>query len=301
MSIIVTLLILILVVLIILYIRLGKSLANITVQLKQINSIDTNSKILLSSQDKKIRKLTVEINKTLVEKRNTEAKYKKMDMELRQAIANISHDLRTPLTSIIGYIQLMEEEDIPAEERKKYSNIVKSRADALQRLITSFYDLSRLEAKEYKFDLKAINLTNIMYDITASFYNDFVSKGIEPVINMGETDKALIVIGDENAVRRVISNLVQNMIKYGEKNVYISSRQENRCIISEFRNSTTMLKEEDVKHLFERFFTGDRARSDNSTGLGLAITKQLLDQMGHSISAEIVEGELKIIIKWKIV
>lgn len=281
-----------------LYVLLHKEIKSITCQLNKINSIKTNSKILLSLRDKNLEKLALEINKTLEEKRKTETEYKKIDLELRQAIANMSHDLRTPLTSIMGYIQLIEDDSLSIDEKKEYMNIVKNRTKSLQTLITSFYDLSRLDAKEYKFEFKSLNLPNILCDIIASFYNDFINKGIEPAIDIDQ--KAAMVIADENAVRRVFSNLIQNMIKYGEKSVFISLKQQDNFIVIVFKNDAPNLNVEDASHLFERFFTVDRTRNGNNTGLGLAISKQLLEQMGHEISSELLDGKLIITIKFKL-
>lgn len=291
----ITILISMIIIFVTLYVLLRKEVKSITCQLNKINSIKTNSKVLLSLRNKNLEKLALEINKTLEEKRKTETEYKKIDLELRQAIANMSHDLRTPLTSIMGYIQLIEDESLPIDEKKEYMDIVKKRAKSLQTLITSFYELSRLEAKEYKFEFKSLSLSNILCDMIASFYNDFINKGIEPAIDIDE--KAAMIIADENAVRRVFSNLIQNMIKYGEKSVFISLKQQDKFIIIVFKNDAPNLSVEDASHLFERFFIVDRTRNGNNTGLGLAISKQLLEQMGHEISAELIEGKLSITIK----
>ncbi|WP_304519559.1 sensor histidine kinase [Clostridium tagluense] len=97
----------------------------------------------------------------------------------------------------------------------------------------------------------------------------------------------------------MFSNLIQNIIKYGEGYVVISLKRSNDCIVIIFQNAALNLRDEDAKHLFERFFTADRARTGKSIGIGLAITKQLVEQMGHEISVELVEGNLSIIIKWK--
>lgn len=281
-----------------LYLLMNKEIKNITSQLSSINSDeDTNAKILMISDNKLLGKLVIQINKVLEKEKRTQVEQKRMDKELRQAIANMAHDLRTPLTSIMGYIQLMGDPSIPKEEQEQYRVIVEKRAKSLQMLITSFYDLSRLEANEYNFEIKPINLTNILCEMVASFYDDFLKKGIEPIIDIDE--KPLIINGDENAIRRVFSNLIQNMIKYAESQVTISLRYDKNTIITEFRNDTANLKEEDAEHLFERFFTGDKARTGQSTGLGLAITKQLVEQMGHKIYSQIIEGELSIVIKWK--
>ncbi len=280
------------------YFLLRKESKNIASQLYEINRNRTNSKIKISSTDSGIGELALEINKMLEEKRKSEIDHKRMDIELRQAIANMSHDLRTPLTSIMGYIQLMEDDSLSSEEKKEYVNIVKKRAEALQILISSFYDLSRLEAKEYKFELSSLNLANMLYDLMASFYKDFSNKKIEPNIDVDE--KVPLVIADENAVRRIFSNLIQNALKYGNDFVSISLKKYKDYVVTTFTNDAPDLSEEDSKHLFERFFTVDRTRTGASTGLGLAITKELVEQMGHTISAELNSGKLSITIKWRI-
>lgn len=295
---IIAVLIIVITIIVALYFSLRKSVKGVANSLKHINSTKTNSKILISSTDSLVRSLAVEINKSLEAKNSTEAEYKRMDRELRQAIANISHDLRTPLTSIMGYMQLIEDECLPLSERKEYIDIVKKRSKALQMLIGGFYDLSRLEAKEYKFELRTMNLYNVLSDTIASYYNDFVRSGIEPHIELEENIKLVII--DENAARRIFSNLIQNLLRYGRNDADITLRQKEGYISSVFSNEALSLKEEDVKHLFDRFFTGDRARSDKSTGLGLAITKQLVEQMGHKISAKLENGRLSIEIMWKI-
>lgn len=281
-----------------LYALLHKEIRNINNQLNTINKINTNSKVLLSSSNKQIKNLTLEINKTLEEKLKTDAKHKKMDLEIRQAIANISHDLRTPLTSIIGYIQLLEDNSLSENEKNQYINIIKKRSKSLQVLISSFYDLSRLEEKEYKFELQSVNLYDIMCDLIALSYNDFLSKKIEPNIDIDE--QIPLIIADENAVRRILSNLIQNMIKYSNKFIFISLKNNKDHILATFTNDAPNLSEDDVSHLFQRFFTADRTRSGKSTGLGLAITKELVEQMGHEIFAELSKDNLSIIIKWNL-
>lgn len=269
---------------------------NITNNLKEINETNTNKRIILSYPNRQLEGLAKEINRTIDQKQQTEIQYKNMDLELRQAIADISHDLRTPLTSIIGYIQLIKDENLALEERNQYTDIVLKRANSLKMLISGFFDLSRLEAGEFDFDLKSIHLSNILCELTASFYNDFINKGIEPVIDIDE--KAPQIVADENGVRRIFTNLIQNAIRHGDKFVAISLRQEGSCIITCFTNDSPHLIDEDVKHLFKRFFTGDRMRSGQHTGLGLAITKALVEQMGYSINAVLKDGRLSIIIKW---
>lgn len=287
-----------LVIFIALYLLFYREVRSISNQLYEINKSQKNTKILLSFSNRVIEKLASNINKALEEKQKSEIEYKRMDKELRQAIANMSHDLRTPLTSIMGYMQLIEDERTPEDDKKQYLDIVKKRGTSLQDLIESFYDMSRLEAREYKFDIKSIDLQSIMCDTIASFYNDFINKKIEPIIDIAEN--VPMIKADENAVKRIISNLIQNMLRYGNKYVHIYLKQEKDCIISVFENDAPNLTSEDMLYIFERFFTADRTRSGKSTGLGLAITKELVEQMGHSISAELQDGRVSLIIEWRL-
>jgi signal transduction histidine kinase len=296
-KIIIVILIIALSIFITLYFSFRSNIESIINSLKHIHSTETNSRLLISSTDKLIRRLALAMNESLEEKQKTEAEYKRMDLELRQAIANISHDLRTPLTSIMGYMQLIEDDNLTEAEKKQYIEVVKNRSKSLQLLVSGFYDLSRLEAKEYKFEFKTIYLYNIICDITASYYNDFLSSDIDAEINFEENTG--FIIGDENAVRRIFSNLIQNMLKYGERHASIELKQHSGYLSTTFQNEAPGLKEEDVSHLFERFFTGDKTRTGKSTGLGLAITKQLVEQMGHEISAKLIDGVISIEIKWK--
>lgn len=285
-----------LVVFITLYFMSLREIRSLSDQLEKINSSNSNSKMLISSSNKQIGALAENINNVLKEKKKIEIDYVRMDRELRQAIANMSHDLRTPLTSIMGYMQLIEDDRTPEGEKKQYVDIVKKRSSSLQRLIESFYEMSRLEAREYKFDLKPINLYSIMCDLIVSFYNDFTNKEIEPNIEIAENIP--MVLADENGVRRIFTNLIQNMLRYGNKYVHISLKQQHDSIVTIFENDAPGLTQEDIPHLFERFFTADRTRSGKSTGLGLAITKELVEQMGYSISARLSGGRLSVIIKW---
>ncbi|OPJ57901.1 sensor histidine kinase [Clostridium oryzae] len=281
-----------------LYLILQSSIKNLYLQLKNINSRETNASLLLSSSSKYLRKLTLEINKCIDKKSNTEMKYKKMDRELKDSIANISHDLRTPLTSIMGYIYLLDNPQTSEEEKVEYLNIIKSRTETLKSLISDFYDISRLESSDYSLELTSVNIENILSEILASYYNDFVTKCIEPYVRIDE--HAFMVLADESSVKRIFSNLIQNILRYGKSNVSITLKQYNGYILTTFANDAPNLDEDLASKIFERFFTVDSSRSDGSTGLGLAITKKLVETMGHTISSKFEEGVLSISVKWKI-
>lgn len=280
-----------------LYFLLKRSIRDFTSQLHEINKEETNAKVLVSYSDADMKDLALSINNTIDEKKKTEMEYKRVEMELRRAIANVSHDFRTPLTSISGYIQLIDDENTSEADKKQYIDVIRRRTKSLRMLIEGFYELSRLDSNECKFELKPVNLADVLCDITVSFYNDFVNKGIEPKLDIDE--KSGEVMGDENAVRRVFSNLIQNVLRYGKKNVFISLKRTEDLTVTVFENDAQDLTQEDASHLFERFFTADRVRNGQGTGLGLTIAKKLVENMGHKISLEFKDKKLSIIIYWK--
>lgn len=247
--------------------------------------------------DRNIDNLVVSIN-CLYEKE--QKRYKKVEHkeeELRRSIANLSHDLRTPLTSIMGYIQLVKNGELTDKDKEKYLDIVDRRTETLQNLITSFYELSVVESSEYDFDLKSINLSNLLCEAIALYYDEFVKNDIEPKIEVFENSNQ--IISDEKAVMRIFSNLINNMIKYGEGKVTIKLKEEEDNLVTEFRNYAPNLKEEQVEHIFERFFTADLTRSDKNTGLGLSITRALVEQLGNKIESKLTNGILTIKVTWK--
>ncbi|MDQ0151196.1 sensor histidine kinase [Eubacterium multiforme] len=275
----------------------NKQIESLAKKIKKINESNTNEIITISSPNKNIENLAFEINNILKSKRDMECKYKELDLELRQAIANISHDLRTPLTSIMGYIQLLKDENISKDDKKEYINIVEKRSYVLKNLISSFYDLSRLQASEYDLELEKVNLHDILCEIIAAFYNDIENKGLEPVVEIEESNS--LVLGDKIAINRIFTNLIQNILKYGKGRVKIVLKEEKDYIVTAFSNEENEIKEDEVNRIFERFFTGDRMRTGQNTGLGLAITKILVEEQGNKIFAEKKDNILTIKILWK--
>lgn len=261
------------------------------------NNLDEYVNIKTKSVDKDVENLVENINLIFDSKQKVVAEKKKKEEELRASISNMSHDLRTPLTSIIGYLQMIKSEKSSEADKKEYIDIVEKRTKSLQKLISSFYDLSRIEGNEYNFNYKKVNLSNVLCENIAVFYNDFINNNIEPVIEIEEGIKE--IISDEGAITRIFSNLIANMIKHGENYVKISLKQENNIIITEFTNKATGLTQENVDKLFNRFYTVDNSRSDRNTGLGLYITKILVEKLGYDITAKLENENLKIKIVWK--
>lgn len=261
------------------------------------NNLNDYVNIKTKFVDKDLEALVAEVNLIFDSKQKVVAEKNKREEELRASIANMSHDLRTPLTSIMGYLQMIRLENVSEDDKNEYMDILEKRTKSLQQLISSFYDLSRIEGNEYNFQYKKVNLSNILCENIAVFYNDFINNNIEPIIEIDENIKE--IISDEGAITRIFSNLIGNTIKHGENFVKITLKQNDNVIITEFINKATGLTEENVDKLFERFYTVDKSRSDRNTGLGLYITKVLVEKLGHNIYATLKDNNLVISIAWK--
>ncbi|WP_347711164.1 sensor histidine kinase [Clostridium perfringens] len=284
--------------LLIIFILKTKEINRLTLELKKLNRDGKIEKLRLSLPNKNIENLIVEINTLIDDKRKMENIYKEKDMELREAIANMSHDLRTPLTSIMGYVYLLNDDKLDKEERKEYLKIIEKRSLVLNDLITNFYGLSRIQADQYEIKFEPVNLELVLGEIIAAFYETLDYKFGEPEINIEEGLGP--VLGDKQALNRIFTNLIENIIKHGEGEVKISLKKKNKYIVMEFSNKAEELEPKDVNRIFEKFFTKDRMRTGQNTGLGLAIVKLLVEKQGQKIEAKKVGNRLVINIIWSL-
>lgn len=255
------------------------------------------TRVSMAAPNAAAEELLTAINALLALREREEGDYRRQEQAIRQQIANISHDLRTPLTSILGYLQLLEGERLSPEERREYLSIVQGRARALQSMIVSFYDLSRLEGGEYPLSRERVDLYHVLSELVAEFYNDF--GGFDMTVELREGLPA--VTADPAGVLRVFTNLIRNALEHGRERMSILLYQKGGEVVSVFANDAPGLTPEDVTHVFDRFFTADKMRTGQSTGLGLAIVKALVERMGHTVTAEL-EGDLfRVVVRWHVV
>lgn len=265
---------------------LSRSINNVTKDFKYISkNVNSNRKLKLNYPEKHLEQLLLEINKYLEDTQIYKQKYIKREEEIRKEIENISHDLRTPLTSIRGYLELIKDEDIPDKEKKEYIYIIEKRAKVLQNLIQDFYDLSRLENNDYNFSMEIIDINKELKEQILMFYNDFDKKNIDVDIKLKETP--ILVYLDKNAIERVFHNLIQNATKYSKSKFCMLLNSKNGEIIIAFKNDVQDMNRQDLDLLFNRFYMKDSSRSKDSSGLGLTITKFLIESMNGKIDIEL--------------
>jgi signal transduction histidine kinase len=259
---------------------------------------DEGARVRMAAPNRAAEDLLSAVNRLLELREADEAEHRRQEHAIRQQISNISHDLRTPLTSILGYLQFLEGDSLTAEERREYLGIVRGRAKALQSLITSFYDLSRLEGGEYPLSREKVDLYHVLSELVAEFYNDFEQSGFDMTVELAPRLPA--VTADPAGVLRVFTNLIRNALEHGQKRMSILLYRQGETVVSAFSNDAAGLTREDVEHVFDRFFTADKMRTGQSTGLGLAIVKALVGQMGHRVTAAL-DGEMFTVqVRWRI-
>lgn len=246
---------------------------------------DTNAQITVSSGDRYIRRLAADINRELKRLRRQRQKYQQGDRELKEAVTNISHDLRTPLTAISGYLELLEEEE-KSEAVKRYLFCIKNRTEAMKDLTEELFCYTIVRSEEPKKKEKT-DISRVLEECLLSFYGAMVSKGIVPEIQM--PDKKIIRNVNKASLVRVFGNIISNMIKYSEGEMKVELLENGEI---HFSNKAPKLQTVQVEKLFDRFFTVEDARI--STGLGLSIARALTEEMGGSIRAEYREETLMI-------
>ncbi|MGN0142173.1 MAG: sensor histidine kinase [Roseburia sp.] len=243
--------------------------------------------ICCSVPDKHLEKLAAECNRYISEFYRERYQHANEVTTIRREITNLSHDLRTPITSIIGYVDLMAEEGMTQEQTENLA-VVKRRAEDLNELIEQLYDYVRLENMELKPQKKRLDLFRIFREHLLRFYDEFEKKGIALQLEFPKEEAPIWIDGDPVFLERVFSNLTSNTIKYcgGRASISLRREQEDSRAVITYRSPRGGLSDYDIHHLFDRYYQKDQSRSNSrSSGLGLTIAKLYVEQMGGRISA----------------
>lgn len=237
--------------------------------------ISENKKLRISLSNQQIEKLAGIINEKNYLEQKTNIQIIQEKEQLKHSIANISHDLRTPLTSIQGYLTLLKDcED--KEEQEHYFSVIQAKTDYLTELLQIFYDLSLIESDDYILGIEKIDVNRIVTDCLIDKYNEL--KELTPAIKI--ENAPVWITGNAVACKRIIDNLVTNAIRYSDDYIEIVMDADG---IFTVKNTTSELKNIDVNILFQKFYTVDTSRSNGNTGLGLYIVKELLNKIEGGI------------------
>ena len=286
-----------LVILSIRYYLLLNSIEQIRKQIKDIYEADETNQLVTNPHSfSKLSNLVQEINIVLKSDKRHFAHFREIELMLKEQITNISHDLRTPLASILGYFELINDTTTTANEKEQYLNIIKKRARLLQNLIDNYYDLVQVELEEQELQMSTVDVGKLLNDILATFYYDFSDRDI--ALEVVESTNVLTIIADEKLLQRVFVNLVQNVLKHGCVKCEINHNSHGRTIIKNKMPTTNLIE---IEKVFNRLYSADKTRNTGNTGIGLTITKLLLEKMGHQIGARLTEDSWFLIeIIWQI-
>lgn len=280
-----------------------------------------NRFLLAACPSREAERLFAQINNYIQLQQRERINWQRQERQLREQIENISHDLRTPLTAILGYLELVDRHKLSEEDQEALA-VVERKSRYLQRLISNFYDLSRLERADIQLELKPVEITRLIRETVLAYYPELTEKHLEVELMLPET--AVMILGNREALERILQNMLQNALRYARSifriRVYDSRQTETAAgtggntaemqpgaeetfragqqsmtdggeyrICIDFCNDTDRLTQSDIPHLFERFYTADSARPSGSTGLGLTISRLLAETMGGRASAVLSE------------
>lgn len=270
--------------LIIKIINIKKALKEIEKSLNNILKSDTNNLITTSSSDKYIKNLTIIFNNELKIMRDQKLQYKNGNQELKRTITNISHDLRTPLTAIKGYIDLIKEEN-SNKKNEKYIKIIEKKSNELVELTEQLFDFSKTLDMNIEINKENCCINEILEETLVDYYTIFKEKNIKPEILLCE-EKVYRMVNKASIVR-IFENILSNILKYSNNNFKVELKNSGKII---FSNKATNLDETTVQKIFDRYFTVENAKK--ATGLGLSIAKQLVELNNGTINAKYIKDIL---------
>lgn len=269
------------------YFSLINALKETTMELEDIRKDLSQNRILhLPLPDKHLENLLISMNATLKETHKERQSYGKREKEFQKQIENISHDLRTPLTVILGYLKLIDKSENMLQtdsELAETLQIMKQKAETMESLVSQLYSFSRLGADNYELTIHEVDINRILKETLLGSYQILEKSGIS--VNTALPDTVVWVWGEETALERVFSNLLQNAGRYANSFLNIYLEEAAGKVIVHFENDAKGLSEHDILHLFDRFYMQDNSRHQGGTGLGLTIARSLAEKMDGSLRA----------------
>lgn len=261
--------------------RIQSKLNEISQTLSDILENDSDEKVMVFTDDKALMNLNGQINRLLTDRQRIKVDFRRQEISSKKMLSNISHDIKTPLTVILGYLEIMRLENTKDETLKK----VEAKAKQVMELINQFFTLAKLEAGDMNMEIGKVNINELCRENILDFYDILLQKSFDVEIIIPEQD--IFVQGDRNAIQRILFNLISNAIRYGSDGKYIgfSLREEKSYVLIDIADKGKGIEKEFASSVFERLYTMEDSRNRNiqGNGLGLAIAKSLACQLGGDI------------------
>lgn len=268
---------------------LKRALRAASAELEEISAnLEENRVIKMETQEKDLEVLLAGINQMLREIRREKNTFDRRKKEFKKQIENISHDLRTPLTAILGYLKITDLRALSDEDRAGL-DAVSRKAEALSRLVEQFYEYSRISSEEYEPEMKEMDMGRLLRETLADSWREIEESGLELSVRIPET--SVMAWGERNASERIIRNLIQNGCRYARNILEVGLSGEGNEAVLTFENDVSDFEEEDVQRIFERFYVKDESRNTPGTGLGLSIAQTLAEKMGGRMQAELIDAQ----------
>jgi len=270
----------------------------ITSQLKGINeNFGTNELIRTNTHSRGLLRFITNINQLIHLFKQDQQRKQRREEALKQEITNLSHDLRTPLTSIKGFSELMADPSLSDAEKKEFLAIIQKKIDHLTMMVDQFYELSQIESSDQKFSIQQVSLNQLVVDTMLLFYHDFEKNKLQIEIDQSAVSP---ILADEKAVHRIISNIVQNALRYAESYFTIRLAEEEEWIRLEAENDITASEDKTELHrIFDRSYRMDSSRTGGQLGLGLHIVRQLVMKLDGQIDAKLEDNKFQLVVSFK--
>ena len=277
-------------------ISLLSQMKSIRSQVHFISRNDTNKRISFYGQPRSFRRLAKDINEIIDSYDERHDRILREDKEIKDTLTNMSHDIRTPLTSLKGYFELLDQTDDP-EERKKYTNIIYGRIESLSEILETMFLYTKVSNVNFKISIDPIECSKIILETMFEYYDDFQEKGYDVDIDV---DEGIRILGNEQSLKRIMQNLIRNSLVHGGGDVKLSVKPEEgkkvRIIID---NLLEEGQNPDPNRVFDRYYKGDASRHTGSSGVGLSVVKKLVESMNGDITAFVGDGRFRIEMTFK--
>lgn len=291
-NIIIVLLLIILFIVIFYLVLLKRSLKKFANDLER--KVSDKSNVLLTCEvgDKDLVRVIERVNSVLDDNTRIRNDYENKNESLQKMITNVSHDLRTPLTSALGYIDIILRSDLANDDKERYLKVIEERLKRLSVLVNSFFEFSKIISNDEKIVVSKVYLVNVLEKSISNYYEDFSKE--DRVIQLNFDKRNIVIDSNELMLSRIFDNLIGNAFKHSTGDLIINVRIKSQ-LITEFINDL-IYDDLDVNQIFDEFYTVDISRTKGNTGLGLAISKEFVEELGGTIKAEKDNGKLKITI-----
>ncbi|QVY62526.1 HAMP domain-containing histidine kinase [Cytobacillus gottheilii] len=268
-----------------------------TRQLEDINEhFGTNELVRTNTHNKNLAKFAAKINQLIHLYKQNQQSVERRELELRQEITNISHDLRTPITSIKGFSELLTDPSLSEEERKDFLTIIQKKIDNLTLIVDLFYELSQLHSSDKKLHIEKQFLDQSLVDTMLLFYDDFEKKQLKVDIKEAAVSP---ILADEKATVRMITNIIHNALTYAKSHFTITLTEDGDYVVLKAVNDVETMNTAELEMIFKRTFRLDQSRTGTHLGLGLHIVQELAEQQGGKVAADVQGSEFILSVYFK--